>query len=450
MSDLNDVQNYKYLEKELKIAINENDKKLVTNLIEKINIADLAITISEYNHEEKLAFVNIIDDNFPADLFLKLHNSVSEEFIQLIGPKKSAKIIQSLESPEILSILEEVSEVIRNQIRHFFNKETKEELKTGFSYPENSAGRLMQRNFISVPKHWNISQTIKYCCKNKEVISNNFYGVFVVDPYFKPIGIITSKDLIINDPKTIVENIMNKEVISFNYLTEEQELAMNFKKYDLSFAPIVNNDGRMLGFTTQNTAIEVIEESVSDDILHLGGIIESDIYTKFIQTIKQRFPWLFLNLITAIIASIVISIFDKNIEAIVALAVLMPIIASMGGNAGTQTVTIAVRSLARKELTAANSSKIILKEFLIGITNGIFFSIISFLLITITYDIKLAILFSIATVITLGIAGLSGAIIPIIVYRLKGDPAISSGVILTTITDVIAFLSFLGLASLII
>ncbi len=450
MSEISDIQNYKYLEKELKLALYDNNKKSVKNLIEKINIADLAITISEYNHDEKLLFINILEDDFPADLFLKLHNSVSEEFIQLIGPKKSAKIIQTLESPEILSILEEVSEVIRNQIRHFFNKETKEDLKTGFSYPVNSAGRLMQRNFISVPKHWNISQTIKYCCKNKDFINDNFYGVFVVDPYFKPIGIITSKDLIINDPKTIIENIMNTEVISFNYLTEEQELAISFKKYNLSFAPIVNNDGRMLGFTTQNTAIEVIEESVSEDILHLGGIIESDIYTKFIQTIKQRFPWLFLNLITAIIASIVISIFDKNIEAIVALAVLMPIIASMGGNAGTQTVTIAVRSLARKELNSKNTNKIILKEFLIGITNGIFFSIISFLMITITYDLKLAILFSIATIITLGIAGLSGAIIPIIVYRLKGDPALSSGIILTTITDVIAFLSFLGLASLII
>jgi magnesium transporter len=450
MKEVNDTNNYKFLEKELKIALQENNKKLAHKLVKKINIADLASTVSEYNQDEKLQFINTLNDKIPADLFLKLHNSVSEEFIHLIGPKKSAKIIQTLEFSEILSILEEVNEVVRNQIRHFFDKETKEELKTGFSYPENSAGRLMHRNFISVPKHWDVSQTIAYCCKHKNIVSNNFYGVFIVDPYFKPIGTITSKDLIINDPKTIVEDIMDKNLTTFNYLTEEEELAISFKKYNITFAPIINNDGRMLGFITQNTAINVIEESVSDDILHLGGIIESDIYTKFSQTIKLRFPWLFINLITAIIASIVISIFEKNIETLVALAVLMPIIASMGGNAGTQTVTIAIRSLSRKELTTENSKKIIIKELLIGLTNGIFFSIISFIAITLIYDYKLALLFSISTTITLAIAGLSGAIIPIIIYKLKGDPAISSGIILTTITDVIAFLSFLGIASLII
>jgi len=451
MSDHHKQDKHHYLFKEFNLAVETENAAQVKNLLEKINVADLALIVSEYRPEKKLMLVNLLGDKFPEDLFLKLQDAVCEEFIQLIGPKQSAKIIAKLEGPEVLSILEELNENTRSQILSFTNKELKKELETGFSYPIDSAGRLMHRNFLSVPAHWTISQVHKYCVRHKKLISQNFYGVFVVDPMFKPLGMVPTKEIVVNSAKTLVSDIMDTDVHSFNYLTDKDELAVSFKKYDLSFAPIVNNDGRILGFVTLDEVIEVIDEAAEENILHLGGIAESDIYTKFSKTFVQRFPWLFINLATAIIASAVIAIFDDTIKSLVALAVLMPVIASMGGNAGIQTVTVAVRALATKELNQQNVFKIIVKEFFIGIANGLFFALICFMIIMGFYDnLKLATLFAVATIITLGIAGLTGALIPVFIYRLKGDPAVSSGVILTTITDVIAFLAFLGLATLFI
>ena len=433
--------------KEFHLAITTNNAELIKSLIVKIHVADLALIISEYKAEKKLIFINLIGDNFPADLFLKLQESVIEELISLIGAKKSAKIIAKLEINEILAILEELNQQTQEQIIGFFTKEIRQEINSGFSYPNDSIARLMHKNFLSVPSHWNIAQVHKYCVRHKKIITQNFHGVFVVDQLFKPIGIVPTKEIVVNSSKTLISEVMEQNFYSFNYLNTQKEVAIDFNKYDLACAPIVNNDNRIIGFIAIDDVIEIVEESAKEDILHFAGVAESDIYSGYKRTLKQRLPWLFINLLTAILASIVIAIFDDTIKTLVALAILMPIIASMGGNAGIQTLTIAVRALATKELNQQNVFKIIAKEFFIGFTNGCFFALFCFAFIWLFFqNLKLAYLFSGATIITLTIAGLTGAIIPIIINRFKADPAISSGIILTTVTDIIAFLAFLGLA----
>jgi magnesium transporter len=448
---MHNFEQQKFYISELELALEQKNQDILYKLINKIHIADLASLLSDYNSEKRIDFVNLVQDNFPAELFFKFNEAVSNDFINIIGAEKVAYIIKKLEFSTILDIFENLEEHICAEILSFLPKSFKKNLEESLNFPLDSVARLMNNNFLSVPKHWTIKQVNDYCRQNKKLITENFYAVFVVDNNYTPIGIINTKSLIINKIDAIVLDIMEVDFVKFNYLTLEEEVALDFQKYNLNIAPIINNDNRMIGFVTIDNVVDLIDKIAEEDILHLGGINESDIYTRFSKTIKQRLPWLLVNLFTAVIASIVISIFDNTIKNLVALAVLMPIIASMGGNAGTQAVTVAVRSLATKELNNQNVTRIILKEALIGLVNGLFFAILSFLTIIIIYhNIKLALLFATATIITLTIAGISGTIIPVIIARLKGDPAISSGIILTTITDVIAFLAFLGFATIFI
>jgi magnesium transporter len=450
MSLIDEVQN-EYYTTELEIALENQDKNSVRKLLLKINVADLSLLLSDYDNEKRKLFIDLSGFDFPPEVFLKFNDHVIEEFLLLLGDKKAARILSKLEVADIIAILEDFKVEIREPIINLLAEKLKTELKAGFAYPLNSAARLMHKNFISVPSHWNLKQVNEFCAKNKEFLTDSFYGVFVIDAHFKPIGLVSTKELVVNHSNTKIGSLMDEDFRSFNYLEDKDKLAVDFQKYDLILAPILNNDGRIIGSVNIDDMVEVIEESVEEDILYLGGVYESDIFAKVYRTIKKRFPWLFVNLITAILASVVIGVFDETIKNVVALAVLMPIIASMGGNAGTQTVTIAVRALATKELSPQNVFKVISKEILVGMINGLFFAIICFAMIMLVYDnFKLAILFSSATIITLSIAGFAGAVIPIVIDKLKGDPAISSSVILTTITDVIAFLAFLGLATLFI
>ncbi len=444
-------QDNNHLMQEFEFALENSDKKALLKSLEQINVADLALVLSDYRDDKKAKFSKLVANNFPPELFLKFNDAVCEEFLLLAGKKKAATLLSKLEVAEIIAILDELPEDFKAEIFGSFSKTLQKELATGFNYPSDSVGRLLHRNFLSVPAHWSLAQVNKYCFKNKKLLDDNFYGVFVIDHLYRPIGIVTTQQLVLSPHDTKIKDVMHSEIGIFHHLASKDDVAILFQKYDLTFAPIVNNDGRIIGFITIDDVLDVVDAAAEEDILYLGGIYESDIFTKFSKTLKQRLPWLILNLMTAILASIVISFFDDTIESLVALAVLMPIIASMGGNAGTQTVTVAVRALATQELNKLNTSKIILKETLIGFCNGVFFALLCFAALFLIYDnYTLAMLFAIANIITLTIAGFSGAAIPIILNKLKADPAISSGVILTTITDVIAFLAFLGLATIFI
>ncbi len=447
-------QNYG-IDEELKLqldsAIENRQKSSLVRLINDPHIADIAEYLGSLNSADKEFFLEIVKSYLEPEFIIKLHDSIRNEVVNILGTKFVAKLIAKLDIDDSIHLVEELDEELAQEVLNNLSVKLRQELEEGLSYPEDSAGRIMRKKIISIPKHWNIAKITSFCYENKAILSDDFYKIYVVDHRHKPIGSLLISRLLTHHSKEIAADIMNKEVMAINTDMNEEEVALLFHKYGIVSAPVINEHGRMVGEITIDDIVNIIREVAEDDILHLGGVNESDIFSSFLNTTKKRFPWLFVNMLTAIIASMVIATFDTAIQNLVVLAVLMPIIASMGGNAGTQTVTVAVRSLAMREINESNYFSIIRKETLVGLLNGLLFGGLMGVAIFFIYDSSfLGILFSAATLMTLVFAGFFGALIPIILTKLKADPAVSSVVFLTTITDVAAFFGFLGLATLFI
>ena len=429
-------------------AINNANLSLLQKILRNFHSSDIALLFSDFNFEQKKKFLKVYLAYLPNDFYFKLNYFVKKDLINCLNNKKISEILSKANSTMIVDFLEDLDESNIKNIVKFLPKNLRDEVESLLNYPEDSAGRGMHKNFLYIPKHWNIGTAIKFCHDNKNKIPPNSHIIIVVDHLFKPIGQVSIDQLITNEPNKKVVELMKKIPILFDSKMDQKQVAMYFQKYALIGAPVINEGGKTIGVIFVEDILDVMDEIAEEDILHLGGVKESDIFATFLKTANQRFPWLIINLLTAVIASIVISFFDATIQQVVALAVLMPIIASMGGNAGTQTVTVSVRALATEELNKQNYSKIIIKELSIGFLNGLLFGLISLITIYFLFsNIKLAILFAIAMTITLTIAGLSGIFIPILLQKFNADPAIASSIILTTITDVVAFFVFLGLAT---
>jgi magnesium transporter len=317
------------------------------------------------------------------------------------------------------------------------------------AFPEESAARLMQREFIAVPAFWTVGQVIDYCRESPD-LPEDFYEIYVVDPRFRPVGQVALSRLLRQKRPVIVRDIIDHEVRPIPLDLDQEEVAFQFQQYRLTSAPVVDQAGRMIGVITFDDVTDVVEEEAEEDLMRLSGLGggETDLYSGTLRTTRTRFVWLAVNLGTAILASFVIAAFDATIEQLVALAVLMPIVASMGGNAGTQTVTVAVRALATHELTEANTVRFFLKEIAVGSLNGLLFAVlIAAIAFAWFHDLGLAAVIGAAMVVNLVVAGLAGTLIPITLERLNIDPAVSASVFLTTVTDVIGFFAFLGLAA---
>ncbi len=436
--------------KEIIEALNHNDKARVTELLKPLHIADIADLIDLITHDQRKTLIDFIRKDFDAEILVELDSDVKEDTIELLGPKDSAKAIKQLDTDDAVDVIEDLDEEGQQEILEAIPKKQRAELEEGLSYPEDSAGRLLDRNIVTVPEFWNVGQTIDYL-RVEKTIPDEFYQIFVVDPAQHPVGGVMLSRVMRSKRNVLMKDIMHEDLKIINAEIDQEEVAYIFRQYGLACAPVVNEEGRMIGVITIDDVVDVIDEEAHEDIMHLGGILEGDLYSDFVQTLRRRFPWLLINLVTAIIASIVIGIFEESIAKLAALAVLMPIVASMGGNAGTQTLTIAVRAIATRELTGTNARRVIGKEVLVGVLNGLLFAIITAVATYLWYgNLMLSMIFAFATIITLAIAGFAGATIPIFLVRIGVDPAIASSVVLTTITDVIAFGAFLGLAATIL
>ena len=309
----------------------------------------------------------------------------------------------------------------------------------------------MQREFISMNDDWSVGNAIDFLRNNKSDLPEDFYEIYLLNNDNKIAGTVPLGRLMGSKRSTNLINIINKNTRTIHFLTDQEEVAYQFNKYAMVSAPVLNKDDEIIGSITVDDVVNVIEEEREEDILKLGGVGQADIYDAVIDTTKSRFSWLLINLLTAVTASVVIGFFQASIEKVVALAVLMPIVASMGGNAGTQTLTVSVRALATKELTSSNALKIIIKETFVGGINGIIFAFIIGLLSSYWFsDTLLGMVIALAMILNLLIAGMSGILIPLTLKNFNIDPALASGVILTTITDVFGFLSFLGLATILL
>ncbi len=429
--------------------LNNYQNTKILKYLEEIHNADIADLLQNLDPVLRLSLINIIGSKFDPEILTYLNDSLRDEIVEILDIKQLASNAKTLEIDDAVDLVEDLEESDQNTFLENLEEKERSLIEEGLKYPEDSAGRLMQRNYVAIEQNWNVGQAIDYLRSNKKELPEDFYDIFLINNNKSVVGVVPLGRLMGSKRDINLINITNKDTRLIDVNTDQEEVAYLFSKYGLVSAAVIDENEKIIGSITVDDVVEVIEEEREEDILKLGGVGQTDIYNAVIDTTKSRFSWLLVNLLTAVVASIVIGFFEASIEKVVALAILMPIVASMGGNAGTQTLTVAVRALAIKELTASNALKIIIKETFIGGINGIIFALIISLVSMYWFqDFMLGIIIGLAMVLNLIVAGFAGTIIPLSLVRLKIDPALASGVILTTITDVFGFLSFLGLATL--
>ncbi len=413
----------------------------------ELHEADLADLLESLTHDERRQLVEVLGGAFDPEVLPYLDAAVREEVIDQLGPQRLARLLSALHSDDAVEVFEDLDEEFQHRILTALPQAYRHLLEESLSYPEDSAGRIMQREVVVIPSAWTLGETIDYM-RVADDLPDDFYDLYIVNPKHHPIGFIPlSRALRTRRPVRLTE-IMETDMKVIPLTMDQEEVAYLFHQYGLVSAPVVDEAGRLVGVVTVDDVVDVIHEEAEEDIMKLAGVTEGDLYTAMLATTRARFPWLVVNLMTAIVASAVISLFEATIEQIVALAVLMPIVASMGGNAGTQTLTVAVRALAMKDLTEANTPRFIGKEILIGVANGVLFAVLAGLVAWLWFaSPALGLVIAAAMVLNMIVAGFSGTLIPIGLERLGADPAIAASVFVTTVTDVVGFFTFLGLAA---
>jgi magnesium transporter len=434
---------------EVILAIDREDTSLAQELVSPLLAQDQAELFEQLSHEQRRWLTETIAAEFDSGVLAELSPEVVEDVMETLGATKSAEVIAEMETDDAVHILEDLTPEEQQEILEVMPDDVREELEEILNYPEESAGRMMRKALVAVPEDWTVGETIDYL-RSHDGLPDNFYVIYVVDTAFKPIGRLMLGTMLHHKRDTRVSSIMTG-LYAVEGTTDQEEIAYLFRKYALVEAPVVNADGILIGTITVDDVVDVIQEEGDEDYLAAGGVSTQDFQSRLMDTVKARFGWLFVNLLTALLASMVISQFEGSIEKIVALAVVMPIVASMGGNTGTQAVTVAVRAIATKSLTDANQWSHIRKEMFIGLINGIGLGAIMAIGAYLWFqDPMFALVLFMASIGTMMMAGLFGALIPIVLNHRGIDPAISSSIFLTTVTDCVGFLSFLGLATLIL
>jgi len=427
--------------------IANNDALFITNSFKEIHPADAADIIEHLGQNDRESLIKLNNFNIDPEVFIELNESVQSEIITYLSSDSIVSILKNLESDDAIKILENVDEKDKNVILSSLPPKDRFALLESLSYPEDTAARIMQREFTAIPSNWSVGQTIDYLRENKD-LPEEFLEIFIVDEEFKPIGTVPSSKVLTTSRETKMLSIMSASQQFIPVDMDKEEVGNLFENYNLNSAAVVDKTNKLVGMITNDDVLTVLKEEAEEDVLRLAGVGDEVITDGVLTKTKRRFNWLLLNLFTAFLATWVISLYGATIEQMIVLAFLMPIVASMGGNAGMQTLAVTIRSLATNDLTKNNFTTNILKEFNIGILNGIIFAIISSFVVQIWFkDIKLSIIISISMILTMIIAGLFGILIPITLKRMNIDPAISSSVFVTTITDVIGFVSFLAVAA---
>ncbi len=432
-------------------ALDTGDRERVRVLVGELHTADLADLIDVLPRDERDALVSCLSDELIPEVLFELEESVLAEVLDELPTDSIANAIAALETDEAIYVVENLEEERRDAVLRAVPAPDRAAVVEGLAYPEDSAGRLMQTDLIAVPAYWTVGQVIDYC-RDTDDLPDEFYEIFVIDPRHRPVGHVPLNRVLRTRRPVLIRDIMDEETRLIAAETDQEEVGLLFQQYRMTSAPVIDETGRLIGVITFDDATEVVEEEAEEDLLRLGGVTSDiDLYDTTFRTARTRSTWLLVNLATAILASLVIAIFDATIQQIVALAVLMPIVASMGGNAGTQTLTVAVRALATRELTAANAARTVWKEVRVGALNGVLFAVLMGLIAWAWFaDPALGAVIAVAMIFNLLVAGLAGALVPLSLDRLGIDPAIAASVFLTTVTDVVGFFAFLGLAQLVL
>ncbi|MEE8294395.1 MAG: magnesium transporter [Sphingomonadales bacterium] len=436
------------LVRECQDCIERGDNDHLLDLAKELHSADLGALFELLNKQDRVDLAEVIKGVLDPEVLTELEGEAFVDVIGVMEPEEVAEALSELETDDAVQVLEEMDdEAEQREVLSQIPAEERVAIEESMGYPEDSAGRLMQRKLVAVPPNWTVGQTLDFMRKEKE-LPDQFYEIFVVDPKHKPIGTMPLGRMMQADRAVRVSNIMNQEQTLIPVGEDQEETAYRFRQYDLISAAVVDTNGRLVGVITVDDIVDVIDEEAEEDILALAGVKEGDVNVSVRDITKTRFKWLLINLFTAIAASGVIVLFEASIEKLVALAVLMPIVASMGGNAGAQTMTIAVRAIAMHELTSANIVRVLTKEVLGSLVNGALLAVlIGFLSAWWFENTQLGMVIAAAMVINIFMAAFSGILIPVALDRAKIDPAVASTVVVTTITDVLGFFAFLGLAA---
>jgi magnesium transporter len=430
--------------------VDNQDKQGLIAFLDEHHAADIADLFEQIKPAQRSSLMELWGKEMDGEVFAEMDEGLSGDLLEEMPNEVVAEVLRDLETDDVVDLVEDLEQGEQERVLETLDINDQIAVRNSLTYAEDTAGRLMARELVMAPTHWNVGQTIDSLRKDTD-LPMQFYDVVVVDPRTKPIGKVPLSTLLTASRETHLMDVIDEEFRTIPVTQSQEDVAYAFNQYNMVSAPVVDEEDRLVGVITMDDAMEVLGDEAEEDIKLLGGVGDESLTDTIFDTTRQRFPWLGVNLVTSILASIVIAQFSATIEAIVALAVLMPIVASMGGNAGTQTLTVAVRALATKDLTSANAWRVIRREALVGLLNGIVFAVIIGGIGYAWYGMPmLGVVLGLAMVINLLMAGLAGIMVPLVLDRFNLDPALGSSALVTTVTDVVGFFAFLGFAAAIL
>lgn len=431
-------------------AVEAGDHDALVAVLEPLHEADIADLLEQISRPERRALIELWGVQLDGEVLAELEEGVRDEIVAELPDHILAAAVQDLETDDVVYLTEDMDEPQQERILRALDDADRAAVEQSLKYEDYSAGRLMQREVVVAPEHWTVGDAIDFM-RREDWLPESFYDIVIVDPQMHPIGMVALGRLMGAGRTVRLKELMDEDFRTIRADQSQEDVAYLFNKYHLTTAPVIDTDGRLVGVITIDDAMEALEEEAEEDIRRLGGVGDEELSDGVFAIARGRFVWLAINLCSAILAATVISEFTATIQAFVALAVLMPIVASMGGNAGTQALTVTVRALATRSLGSANRRRFILREGLVGLCNGIGFALAIGLLSGLFFqDARLGLVIGTAMVGNLIVAGFAGALIPIALEKLGADPALASGTFVTTTTDVFGFFAFLGLASLLL
>ena len=429
-------------------SIGERDVDRLHALTRSVHEADMGDLLEALDGEDRRRLIELLGDDFDFTALTELDETMRVQILHGLSPKTVARGMRGLDSDDAVYILEDLSEEDVAAILELMPAPERVALLRSLDYPEESAGRRMQTEFIAVPPFWTVGRTIDYMRETAN-LPDTFYEVFVVDPAYRLVGAVRLDRLLRSRRQVLLTALKSEHAQVVTASEDQEEVARKFEHYNLVSAPVVDDAGRLVGVMTIDDVVDVIQEEADEDLRALAGVgSDEELSDTVVSTARSRLPWLVVNLGTAFVSASIISMFEGTIEKMVALAVLMPIVASMGGNAGTQTMTVAVRALATKDLSTHNARRIVSRELLVGLFNGATLACLLGGIAALWFaNVHLGFVISAALVLNMAAAGLFGILIPLAISRLRLDPAVASGVFVTMVTDCVGFLAFLGLAT---
>jgi magnesium transporter len=428
----------------------ENGPGLIA-LLQPLHPADIADLLEQIGANERAVFLRLAEGEMDGDVLSEVSEGIREEVIAALPPERVAEAMRDLHTDDVVDILEDLEAPAQGMILDALKDVDRIAVEQAMSYPEGSAGRLMQREVVVAPGHWTVGEAIDYL-RTADHLPDQFYHIILVDPRMKPLGYVTLGRVLSSQRTVALKDIQEDSFRVIEAELDEDDVAYVFNQYHLISCPVVDASGRLVGVITIDDAMNVLDDEHEEDMLRLAGVgDETSMSDNAFQTVRQRLPWLVINLFTASLSAIVITQFQHTITALVALAALMPIVASTGGIAGTQSLAVAVRALATRDLTRANARRVVMRELGAGVLNGIGLALILGVAATLIFgDPKLGVVLGIAMIVNQIVAALGGVLVPLTLDRLGLDPALASGTFVTTLTDVMGFFAFLGLATVLL